>query len=52
MAMSSSRGRSDAEAADVLALLCEQIGEPLEHGLAARRCAVSGDRRALIGTVL
>jgi hypothetical protein len=43
---------SDSEAADVLALLCEQIGEPLEHGLAARRYAISGDRRALHGTVL
>ncbi|MEU0061087.1 hypothetical protein [Streptomyces sp. NPDC006334] len=43
---------SDTEAADVLALLCEQIGEPLEHGLAARRYALTGDRRALRGTVL
>ncbi|MGA4846691.1 hypothetical protein ACOBQB_10640 [Streptomyces sp. G5(2025)] len=43
---------SDPEAADVLALLCDQIGEPLEHGLAARRYAMSGDRRALYGTVL
>uniref|UniRef100_UPI002F90CBD0 hypothetical protein n=1 Tax=Streptomyces sp. NBC_01562 TaxID=2975879 RepID=UPI002F90CBD0 len=43
---------SDTDAADVLALLCEQIGEPLEHGLAARRYALSGDRRALHGTVL
>ncbi|MFF8619235.1 hypothetical protein [Streptomyces sp. NPDC015350] len=43
---------SDIEAADVLALLCEQIGEPLEHGLAARRYAMSGDRRALHDTVL
>ncbi|MFJ9743136.1 hypothetical protein [Streptomyces sp. NPDC101166] len=43
---------SDTEAADVLALLCEQIGEPLEHGLAARRYALIGDRRALRGTVL
>ncbi|WP_367141114.1 MULTISPECIES: hypothetical protein [Streptomyces] len=43
---------SDTDAADVLALLCEQIGEPLEHGLAARRYAMSGDRRALHGTVL
>ncbi|WP_221359223.1 hypothetical protein [Streptomyces beigongshangae] len=43
---------SDIEAADVLALLCDQIGEPLEHGLAARRYAVSGDRRALHGSVL
>lgn len=40
---------SDTDAADVLALLCEQIGEPLEHGLAARRYAMSGDRRALHG---
>ncbi|MFG2887607.1 hypothetical protein ACGFYV_35910 [Streptomyces sp. NPDC048297] len=41
---------SDTEAATgVLALLCEQIGEPLEHGLAARRYAMSGDRRALHG---
>ncbi|MCX5346112.1 hypothetical protein [Streptomyces atratus] len=43
---------SDTDAADVLALLCDQIGEPLEHGLAARRYAMSGDRRALHGTVL
>lgn len=41
---------SDTEAATgVLALLCEEIGEPLEHGLAARRYAMSGDRRALHG---
>ncbi|MFF3019701.1 hypothetical protein [Streptomyces sp. NPDC057939] len=43
---------SDTEAADVLALLCDQIGEPLDHDLAARRYAMSGDRRALSGTVL
>ncbi|MEU2873063.1 hypothetical protein ABZ769_28335 [Streptomyces olivoreticuli] len=43
---------SDTDAADVLALLCDQIGEDLEHGLAARRYAMSGDRRALHGTVL
>ncbi|MGW6706129.1 hypothetical protein ACWGDE_14725 [Streptomyces sp. NPDC054956] len=43
---------SDEQATDILALLCEQIGEPLEHGLAARRYAMSGDRRALHGTVL
>lgn len=44
---------SDTEAANgVLGLLCEQIGEPLDHGLAARRYAMSGDRRALHGTVL
>ncbi|WP_329564497.1 hypothetical protein OG711_38790 (plasmid) [Streptomyces uncialis] len=43
---------SDNAAADVLAPLCEQIGEDLENGLAARRYAMSGDRRALHGTVL
>ncbi|MEU5902465.1 hypothetical protein [Streptomyces venezuelae] len=43
---------SDTEAADALALLCDQIGGPLEHGLAACRYAMSGDRRALHGTVL
>ncbi|MFE4336854.1 hypothetical protein ACFRQM_48310 [Streptomyces sp. NPDC056831] len=41
-----------APAADFLAPLCEEIGEELEHGLAARRYAMSGDRRALHGTVL
>ncbi|MEU5836435.1 hypothetical protein ABZ820_22575 [Streptomyces diacarni] len=43
---------SDADAADVLAPLCEEIGQDLEHGLAARRYALTGDRRALHGTVL
>ncbi|MFD3664023.1 hypothetical protein ACFWVF_26125 [Streptomyces sp. NPDC058659] len=43
---------SDTTAADVLAPLCEQIGEALDNGLAARRYAMSGDRRALYGTVL
>ncbi|MFI1169618.1 hypothetical protein ACH4UM_40265 [Streptomyces sp. NPDC020801] len=44
---------SDTEAAHgALALLCEEIREPLERGLAARRYAMSGDRRALHGTVL
>ncbi|MEU5958765.1 hypothetical protein [Streptomyces sp. NPDC047525] len=43
---------SDTEAAEVLELLCEQIGEPLDHGLAARRYALTGDLRALSGTVL
>ncbi|WP_370422204.1 hypothetical protein AB8O64_28680 [Streptomyces sp. QH1-20] len=43
---------SDTEATDVLAPLCEQIGETLENGLAARRYALSGDRRALHGTVV
>ncbi|WP_371096943.1 hypothetical protein [Streptomyces sanglieri] len=38
---------SDTAAADVLALLCEEIGEPLDHGLATRRYALFGDRRAL-----
>ncbi|MFC9624808.1 hypothetical protein ACFTXM_34195 [Streptomyces sp. NPDC056930] len=44
---------SDTEATNgALALLCEEIGEPLEHGLAAGRYALTGDRRALHGTVL
>ncbi|MGW1819332.1 hypothetical protein ACWCQM_37980 [Streptomyces sp. NPDC002125] len=43
---------SDTAAADVLAPLCEQIGENLDNGLAARRYAMSGDLRALHGTVL
>ncbi|NUP37193.1 MAG: hypothetical protein HOY76_09275 [Streptomyces sp.] len=44
---------SDADAADVLALLCDAIGEDLDHGgLAARRYALTRDRRALPGTVL
>ncbi|MCM2425096.1 hypothetical protein [Streptomyces sp. RKAG337] len=42
----------DTDAADVLAPLCEQIGETLENGLAARSYAMSADRRALHGTVL
>ncbi|MER8159953.1 hypothetical protein [Streptomyces sp. NPDC094472] len=43
---------SDADAADVLAPLCEEIGELLDRGLAARRFALTGDRRSLRGTVL
>ncbi|MEU7428369.1 hypothetical protein [Streptomyces sp. NPDC040750] len=43
---------SDSEAANVLALLCDQIGEPLKHGLAAHRYAMPEDRGALHGTVL
>ncbi|UQI49892.1 hypothetical protein M1P56_36200 (plasmid) [Streptomyces sp. HU2014] len=44
---------SDSEASNgALALLCKEIGEPLEHGLAARRYALTGDRRALHGIVL
>jgi hypothetical protein len=43
---------SDTDAADVLAPLCDAIGEELDHGLAARRYAMSGDRRALRGTIL
>ncbi|MFC9399218.1 hypothetical protein ACFTWS_39835 [Streptomyces sp. NPDC057027] len=41
--------RSDAEAADTeaLTLLCAQIGEPLDQAFAARRYALTGDRRAL-----
>ncbi|CQR59522.1 hypothetical protein [Streptomyces leeuwenhoekii] len=38
---------SDTEAATgVLALLCEVIGEPLDHGLAARRYVMSGSSTA------
>ncbi|MGW8329928.1 hypothetical protein ACWGLE_18755 [Streptomyces sp. NPDC055897] len=36
---------SDTEAAGILALLREQIGEPLENRLAARHYALTGDRR-------
>ncbi|MCZ1012627.1 hypothetical protein O1L68_43895 [Streptomyces lydicus] len=43
---------SDTEAADVLAVLCDEIGETVENGLAARRYALTRDRRALAGTVL
>ncbi|MFF0754550.1 hypothetical protein [Streptomyces sp. NPDC004267] len=43
---------SDTQATGIVALLCDEIGEPLEHGLAARRYALTGDRRALHGTVL
>ncbi|WP_329305804.1 hypothetical protein [Streptomyces anulatus] len=43
---------SDTAATDVLAPLCEHIGETLDNGLAARRYAMSGDRRALHGTIL
>ncbi|MFJ9420289.1 hypothetical protein ACIRPT_39995 [Streptomyces sp. NPDC101227] len=44
---------SDGQAADVLRALCDEIGEDLQHGLAARRYApLTGDRRALHGTVL
>ncbi|WP_331726438.1 hypothetical protein [Streptomyces uncialis] len=43
---------TDHEAADLLDRLCDDIGIPLDHGLAARRYALSGDRRALHGTVL
>ncbi|MFF9193564.1 hypothetical protein ACF09L_00005 [Streptomyces sp. NPDC014779] len=43
---------SDAQATDIVALLCDDVGEPLEYGLAARRYALTGDRRALNGTLL
>ncbi|MFJ1551170.1 hypothetical protein [Streptomyces sp. NPDC088246] len=43
---------SDTAAADILALFCNDIGIELDHSLAARRYALSGDRRALHGTVL
>lgn len=43
---------SGEQAADVLALLCNETAEDLEHGLAARRYVLTGDRRALDGTPL
>jgi hypothetical protein len=43
---------SDTDAADLLAPLCEAIGENLEHGLAAGRYALSGNRCTLHGAVL
>lgn len=43
---------SDTGAAEFLAPLCEAIGESLDSALAARRYVISGDRRALHGTVL
>ncbi|MEU6577872.1 hypothetical protein [Streptomyces sp. NPDC046805] len=43
---------SDTAVADALAPLCEQIGEDLEHDLAARRYAMTGDRRALHSSIL
>ncbi|MFJ1901669.1 hypothetical protein [Streptomyces sp. NPDC088115] len=43
---------SDTAPADVLAPLCDAIGESLDNGLAAPRYALSGDRRALSGTIL
>ncbi|MFF3214116.1 hypothetical protein ACFYYB_26000 [Streptomyces sp. NPDC002886] len=43
---------SDGAAADVLGPLCDAIGEDLDTGLATRRYALTGDRRALHGTVL
>lgn len=43
---------SGTAAADVLAVLCDEIGESVGNGLAVRRYAISGDRRALHGTVL
>ncbi|MFF3558221.1 hypothetical protein ACFYXL_32960 [Streptomyces tsukubensis] len=43
---------TDTEAADRLDHFCDDIGIELDHGLAARRYALTGDRRALAGTVL
>jgi hypothetical protein len=43
---------SDTEAADALAPLCDEIGETAENGLAARRYALTRDRRAPAGTLL
>lgn len=40
---------ADTATAEVLAPLCKEIGENLESGLAARRYAMSGERRALYG---
>ncbi|MFZ4240840.1 hypothetical protein ACOZGD_37470 [Streptomyces murinus] len=43
---------SDTEATDILTLLCAEIGETVENGLAARRYALTGDPRALTWTLL
>ncbi len=43
---------SDTDAADLLAPLCEARGENLEHGLAAGRYALSGNRCTPHGAVL
>ncbi|MFJ7497952.1 hypothetical protein ACIQZB_44100 [Streptomyces sp. NPDC097727] len=43
---------SDHQATDTLALFCDEIGIDLDHGLAARRYALTSDRRALHGTAL
>ncbi|QIK04731.1 hypothetical protein G7Z12_37590 [Streptomyces sp. ID38640] len=43
---------SDTGAADVLTSLCDAIGEELEHGLAAGRYSLTGDRRVLHSIVL
>ncbi|MGX5397178.1 hypothetical protein ACWLMY_35630 [Streptomyces anulatus] len=42
---------SDTAAAELLVPLCDQIGETLDNGLASRRYALSGDRRALSGVL-
>ncbi|WP_326674956.1 hypothetical protein [Streptomyces sp. NBC_01237] len=42
---------SDTEA-DVLVPLCDQIGDPLDNALAARRYVMPGDGRALRDTLL
>ncbi|MFH9656422.1 hypothetical protein ACH4MT_36835 [Streptomyces anulatus] len=41
----------DTAAAELLVPLCNQIGETLDNGLAARRYALCGDRRALSGVL-
>ncbi|MFC9399208.1 hypothetical protein ACFTWS_39780 [Streptomyces sp. NPDC057027] len=43
---------TDTDAADALAVLCDEIRESPDQGLAARRYALTGDRRALRGTIL
>ncbi|MFE4801615.1 hypothetical protein ACFVRD_49580 [Streptomyces sp. NPDC057908] len=44
--------RRPARAGAASRRFCNDIGIDLEHGLAARRYALTGDRRALHGTVL
>ncbi|MCX4869724.1 hypothetical protein OIC43_45990 (plasmid) [Streptomyces sp. NBC_00825] len=43
---------SDHQATGILVAFCDDIGIDLDHGLAARRYALTSDRRALHGTVL
>ncbi len=43
---------SEHDAADLLEPFCEEIGQPLHKALADRRYAITGDSRALKGSVL